>query len=221
MRVAVFDFDGTVYKKETFKILMKHLKEHPEYGKQYKPFFRAMLPGYLSYKLKLSSEDKMKERSMQLYLSAFKHSSLEKLHSFFKEVAIELKNDFNTDILKRIEWHRANGDLIMLVSGSYTHLLDVIIKESQLPFDFIIGTEIPTMNQQVNNVDTMRHIQGDRKIEEIKKVLMDKEIDWQNSYAYGDSYSDLPMLKLVGNPVAVQPDKKLKAVAASHGWEII
>lgn len=221
MRVAVFDFDGTVYKKETFKILMKHLKEHPEYGKQYQRFFRAMLPGYLSYKLKLSPEDKMKERSMQLYLSAFKDSSLEKLHSFFKKVAIELKNDFNTDILERLAWHKANGDYMMLVSGAYTYLLEMIIKEGHLPFDLIIGTDIPTKNQLINNIHTMRHIQGNRKIEEIKKVLMDKQIDWENSYAYGDSYSDLPMLKLVGNPVAVQPDKKLETVASLHNWEII
>lgn len=221
MRVAVFDFDGTVYKYETFKVLMKHLKEHSEFGKRYNRFFRAMLLDYLSYKVKISPENKMKERSMQHYLSAFQNSPLDKVHHFFKGVAIELTKDFNTEVVKRLDWHKKNGDLVMLVSGSYTKLLEEIINEGRLPFNFIIGTEIPSQNDQVDNIHTMRHIQGKRKIKEIKRVLREKQVDWQNSYAYGDSYSDLPMLELVGHPVAVQPEKKLKAIATYHNWEII
>ena len=41
------------------------------------------------------------------------------------------------------------------------------------------------------------------------------------SYAYCDSESDLPMLRLVGHPVAVNPDKELARVARAEGWEIM
>jgi hypothetical protein len=41
------------------------------------------------------------------------------------------------------------------------------------------------------------------------------------SYAYSDSESDLPMLRIVGHPVAVNPDQELARVARKEGWEIL
>ena len=55
----------------------------------------------------------------------------------------------------------------------------------------------------------------------ILQALEGQQIDWENSYAYGDSFSDLPVLELVGNPVAVNPEEKLRSVAKARNWEII
>ena len=46
-------------------------------------------------------------------------------------------------------------------------------------------------------------------------------IDLGASYAYSDSESDLPMLRLVGHPVAVNPDAELARVARAEGWQIL
>jgi hypothetical protein len=45
------------------------------------------------------------------------------------------------------------------------------------------------------------------------------EIDLGASYAYSDSLSDLPMLRAVGNPVAVNPDPPLAAIAREEDWQ--
>ena len=45
-------------------------------------------------------------------------------------------------------------------------------------------------------------------------------IDLSQSYAYSDSITDLPMLEVVGNPVAVNPDKDLRRIAEERGWQI-
>jgi hypothetical protein len=47
------------------------------------------------------------------------------------------------------------------------------------------------------------------------------EIDLEASYAYSDSLSDLPMLRAVGNPVAVNPDPPLAALAKEEGWQVL
>ncbi|MFJ5769666.1 HAD family hydrolase [Psychrobacillus sp. NPDC093180] len=65
------------------------------------------------------------------------------------------------------------------------------------------------------------HVNGTRKTEHILQALEGQPIDWENSYAYGDSFSDLPVLELVGNPIAVKPEEKLLNVAKERGWEII
>src|SRR3712207_7777615 len=46
-------------------------------------------------------------------------------------------------------------------------------------------------------------------------------IDLAASYAYSDSESDLPMLRAVGHPVAVNPDAPLLRVAREEGWDVI
>ncbi|MBA3610362.1 MAG: HAD-IB family hydrolase, partial [Rubrobacter sp.] len=45
-------------------------------------------------------------------------------------------------------------------------------------------------------------------------------LDLSRSYAYADAISDLPMLEAVGNPVAVNPDRRLEASAKERGWRI-
>ena len=55
----------------------------------------------------------------------------------------------------------------------------------------------------------------------IRELAERAGIDLAASYAYSDSESDLPMLRAVGNPVAVNPDQELRAVARSEGWPIM
>ena len=47
------------------------------------------------------------------------------------------------------------------------------------------------------------------------------EINWENSFAYGDGLSDIDLLERVGRPVAVYPDGGLRAMAEERGWRII
>ena len=219
MRVAIFDFDGTLYAKETYQVMMDHLKEHPLYHTRYKQFFRAILPPYLGHKMKIYPSDKMRARSMKIYLEALESFTVDELDVFFQELADKMKKDFNPDVISRLKQHASDNMHIMLVSGAYTPLLHAVTKG--LPIDHIIGTNIPLHNRTLDTKAGLYHVQGTRKNEQIDAILTSKEIDWENSFAYADSYSDLSVLDLVGNPVAVQPDRKLQLVAKKRDWEII
>jgi HAD superfamily hydrolase (TIGR01490 family) len=59
------------------------------------------------------------------------------------------------------------------------------------------------------------------KAEAIRELAAREGIDLAASWAYSDSESDLPMLRLVGNPVAVNPDAQLGRVARTEGWEVL
>ncbi|MBB4824398.1 HAD superfamily hydrolase (TIGR01490 family) [Sporosarcina luteola] len=220
MRIAIFDFDGTLYANETFQLMMDRLKSHPTYSPLYKPFFRTILWPYISYKLKLLPEPKMRERSMQIYLNALQHLSREEIHHYFQEMKHAIQEDFNEKVVQRYTEHRQNGDYTMLVSGAYTSFLHEVTSDFQ--FDRIIGTDIPfTRDEMIDLSQAIYHIQGDRKTEKVLSCLASENVDWSRSYAYGDSFSDLPVLQIVGNPVAVRPDSKLEAMAIEQKWEII
>ncbi|MDN7241556.1 HAD-IB family hydrolase [Planococcus sp. N028] len=219
MRVAIFDFDGTLYSKETFQLMMDHLKNHPEHSARYRQFFRAILPPYIGSKLKIYPEKKMRERSVQAYLAALETFSQHDLEKYFGEIAAKMHDDMNLSVVERLKQHVANEDYVMLVSGAFTPLLHAVTK--QLPIKTIIGTEIPYKNDILDHKSPISHVQGPLKTEKIKQALEGQQIDWANSYAYGDSHSDLPVLELVGHPVCVHPEPRLRTVAEKRKWEII
>jgi HAD superfamily hydrolase (TIGR01490 family) len=61
----------------------------------------------------------------------------------------------------------------------------------------------------------------DGKAQAIRELAEREDIDLAASWAYSDSESDLPMLRAVGHPVAVNPDAELARIAREEGWEIL
>lgn len=64
-------------------------------------------------------------------------------------------------------------------------------------------------------------VYGQGKVEAMETFAAAHEIDLSSSYAYSDSLSDLPMLRAVGNPVAVNPDPPLAEIAQAEGWQTL
>ena len=64
-------------------------------------------------------------------------------------------------------------------------------------------------------------VYGPGKVEAMQAFAERHEIDLDASYAYSDSLSDLPMLRAVGHPVAVNPDPPLAELARHEGWQTL
>jgi HAD superfamily hydrolase (TIGR01490 family) len=64
-------------------------------------------------------------------------------------------------------------------------------------------------------------VYGDGKVHAMREFAARHDIDLAESWAYSDSASDLPMLRAVGRPVAVNPDPELAQVAAAEGWQVM
>jgi HAD superfamily hydrolase (TIGR01490 family) len=62
---------------------------------------------------------------------------------------------------------------------------------------------------------------GEGKVEAVRRFAVEHDIYLEASWAYSDSSSDLPMLRAVGIPVAVNPDEELARVARDEGWRLM
>ena len=62
-------------------------------------------------------------------------------------------------------------------------------------------------------------VYGAGKVEAMQAFAAEHDVDLSASYAYSDSMSDLPMLRAVGHPVAVNPDPQLTEIARQEGWQ--
>jgi phosphoserine phosphatase len=55
----------------------------------------------------------------------------------------------------------------------------------------------------------------------VRELAAREGIDLARSTAYSDSHTDLPFLEAVGHPVAVNPDRELRRLAAERGWPVL
>ena len=90
-----------------------------------------------------------------------------------------------------------------------------------LGFDGGIGSRSEVVDGKFTGRDSDVFTYRDGKAVRIRALADEQGIDLAASYAYSDSESDLPMLRLVGHPVAVNPDTELARIAIEEGWEIL
>ncbi|WP_411843180.1 HAD family hydrolase [Salinicoccus sp. HZC-1] len=218
MKVALFDFDGTLYPHETFTILMERLKNHPKFKKNYRRFVRNFAPFYIGYKLKLVKKTKMQHKAMEYYIRSFKYNSKFEIEQFFNDVAKDMAGELRDSLVKKIRQLQKDHYYIMLISGAFVPLLEAVFKGFNI--DCIVGSEVRYKDDRLDYKSQFERVHADRKIDIIRKHFKDRKIDWKSSEAYSDSYSDLKMLELVGRPVAVTPDPELLAVASRKNWTI-
>ena len=114
--------------------------------------------------------------------------------------------------------HLDEGQRVWLVTAAPIEIAQIIAR--RLGLTGAMGT----VSEHVDGVYTGRLVgdmlHGPAKSEAIKALAAREGLDLARCSAYSDSVNDLPMLSLVGDPVAINPDAKLRAHAKEHGWRV-
>src|SRR5919199_1619954 len=66
--------------------------------------------------------------------------------------------------------------------------------------------------------EALTFVKGHSVAEAVRALTAREGLDPQRCSAYSDSTNDIPLLSLVGNPCAINPDKSLRSYAKAHGW---
>ena len=120
--------------------------------------------------------------------------------------------------LALVQRHRERGEPTYIVSAALQEVVDALADE--LDFDGALGT----VCEVVDGVYTgrgIRSLHGENKAAAVRELAAAEQFDLTASTAYSDSHTDLPFLEAVGNPVAVNPDRELRRVAAARGWPVL
>ena len=123
-------------------------------------------------------------------------------------------------MLQEVRAHQDAGRATFIVSAAGNGLVEMLARV--LGMDGGIGTRYEV---DADGVLTGRIVEpfvyGEGKVAAMRRFADEHQIDLRESWAYSDSASDLPMLRLVGNPVAVNPDPELARIAADRGWRVL
>ena len=123
-----------------------------------------------------------------------------------------------SEAVSEIAEHKQQGAAIVLVTGSLDFIVQPIA--DYLGVDAVLAPQLGERNGQFTGELTTAPLIGARKAEAVQSFAEQHEVSLKESYAYGDSQSDLPMLECVGNPVVVNPGKALRQKALDSGWEM-
>ncbi|HEV2771691.1 MAG TPA: HAD family hydrolase [Thermoleophilaceae bacterium] len=115
--------------------------------------------------------------------------------------------------------HQDAGRPAYIVTAASQELAEVLARV--LIFDAGIGTRSESRDGVYTGRAGGPFVYGEGKAVAIREVAEREGVDLSASFAYSDSASDLPMLRLVGHPVAVNPDAVLEEVARAEGWQIL
>jgi HAD superfamily hydrolase (TIGR01490 family) len=121
-------------------------------------------------------------------------------------------------MLAEVHAHQDAGRPTFIVSAAGNDIVGSLARV--LGMDGGIGTryEIDAAGDFTGRFDGP-FVYGPGKVEAMQEFASAHDIDLEASYAYSDSLSDLPMLRAVGNPVAVNPDPPLAEIARQEGWQ--
>lgn len=118
-----------------------------------------------------------------------------------------------------IDWHHEQGRLVVIVSASPEEIVTPLSRF--LGADECIASKA-RLDEDGRYTGTMQfYAFGPFKAEAMDALARERGIDLASSYAYTDSYTDLPMLVAVGHPVAVNPDRVLNRFAREHEFEVL
>ncbi len=140
-----------------------------------------------------------------------------------KELVRETLDEVLTPIiyaeaLDLIDEHRKAGRKTVIISSSPAETVEPI--GEYLGVDDVIATRALVDANGRYTGELAFYAYAAQKAEAIREMAVAEGIDLASSYAYSDSITDLPMLELVGNPVAVNPDRELTRIAREREWEI-
>lgn len=201
-KLAIFDVDYTITKKETLMQLFKYVIKKDKKNIRFLP--RALYSG-LMYSIKVYDEKKVKESFLK-FIEGIDEKDLALLvKDFYRDV---LENILYEDAIKMMKDLKKQGYKVYLISASPEFYLREFYAIEEV--DMIIGTKFTIDAGKFIRRMHGENCKGEEKVRRLKEVLEKENIkvDYKNSYMFSDSLSDKPLLDLVGNAYLINYKKK-------------
>ena len=214
MSLAIFDLDNTLLAGDSDyawgQFLVAHnLVDRQSYERENERFYKAYQDGvldiheYLTFVLKPLAQHDLP--TLEEWRRDFMQS---KILPMIKPKAQNL-----------VDKHRRAGDTLVIITSTMDFITQPIAQEFGIEHLIASQAEILHGRFTGNVIGAPCYHHG--KVERLQKWLVEHGQSMTGSWFYSDSHNDLPLLNAVDNPVAVNPDKTLRAEAQVRGWPII
>jgi len=223
IKLAVFDIDGTIFRSSLLIELFNAFIERRIFPRHARDEIK---PVYLNWLDRKGGYGKYILKTVLVYLKYIKGLKKSQVDAVTKHVVKNHKDRvyrYTRDLIKQLK--RRHYRLIA-ISGSPDYIVSRF--GHYLGFDVSLGTRYEIRD----NIFTGRRFDGKKfdfghdvpaKDVTFQEYISHSEIqfDLKNSIAVGDTEGDIPLLEMVGQPIAFNPNSKLAIMAQKKGWQIV
>ncbi len=214
MKIAIFDLDNTLIAGDSDSLWGEYLVEQgiydaETYGRAHDQFYADYLAGCLDM-----------EAFLRFQLRVLAEHSLETLHAWRREF---LEQKIHPRLLDKarelVASHKDQGHVLLIITATNRFITEPIAE--LFGIDELIATEPEFKAGAYTGLPTDVPSYGEGKVTRLGRWLEHKGMRIEESWFYSDSHNDIPLLRQVNHPVAVDPDPKLAEFASSQKWPII
>ena len=201
-KLAIFDIDYTITKKETLMEFYKYSLEEDIKNIRFLP--RALYSG-LMYGVGIYDERRVKECFLKFIDNIEEEKLQDLVKRFYKNRLSKILYKDAVDMMYKL---KKEGYDIYLISASPEFYINEFYNIDVV--DKVIGTRFEFKEGKFIRKMLGSNCKGEEKVKRLKEVLSKEniEVDFKNSYMFSDSLSDKPLLDLVGKPYLINYKKK-------------
>jgi HAD superfamily hydrolase (TIGR01490 family) len=119
---------------------------------------------------------------------------------------------------EEIAIHREKNALLVILSSAVEGICNAVARH--LSIDKVICTVMEKNNGKLTGSPSGNYCYGEEKRRRMSEFCINNEYDTEKAFYYADSFSDIEALKVVGNPVCINPDSRLRSYALKRGWQV-
>lgn len=214
MSLAIFDLDNTLIAGDSDHswgefIVEQGLVDADHYAAENDRFYQDYVHSRLDVNAYL--------RFALQPLTRFSSAELDELHARFMATRINPMRLPRAEAL--LQQHRERGDDLLIMTSTNSFVTRPIARA--LGVEQIMASEAEVIDGRYTGEIVGIPCYQDGKVARLQEWLQHYPGDTSVIWFYSDSINDLPLLSAVSNPVAVDPDERLRAHAEAHGWPII
>ncbi len=211
--LAVFDMEGTIITSNVVEsYLWTRLSDLPaeEWPAELASVF-SRIPRYLQ------TDRRDRGDFLRTFFRRYEGASVAGVDAIVRgRVAEMMLQKASPAALRRVREHRAAGHRTVMITAA----AEAFVRPLAPLFDVMIAGELEERDGRYTGFMSAPPLVGEARAAWLKRYASDEGIDLRRSFAYADSYSDLPLLRAVGNPVVVSPDSALYRHASKRRWPI-
>jgi HAD superfamily hydrolase (TIGR01490 family) len=214
-KLAIFDIDGTIF-RSSLVIELSHAlvdaKVFPKIARQ------EISKEYLAWLDRKGSYEAYIDKVVKIYVKHIAGKSFAKVDRVARQVIAFQKDRvyrYTRDLIKKL---KSENYFLVAISGSPSYIVEKYAKA--VGFNLFFGTELEVMNGiftgKTKNLESAYN-----KAKIVKDLASHYHADLKRSIAVGDTESDIEMLKLVGKPIAFNPNLGLAKFAKKSKWTVV
>lgn len=215
-KVAIFDIDGTIFRKNLHFELISELVWMKIFPFEARSTLTEIYTNWLEHEGTYEDYRKALVELYSKHIRGCKREDVLKASKILVPFHAKRTYIFAEKLIKKL---RGEGYHLMIISGSPIEVVEEYNRQ-YLKFDSAFGS-IYTVDENDCYTGAAEFEPSKNKGHVVEQYMYEHKLTFGGSYGVGDTESDISFLKLVENPIAFNPNRNLKAVAEKENWKIV